>query len=164
MHVWGVLKDEEGDEIAYIPISKTTKRAVKGYVCPVSCGACCQSDWERIAQLEGEGLQGKECPHLKENGCDWPRDERPLECINYACSLSMLADLGRVTKEQIEKTIEAKQQNLAMKFLGMGPFLAIDLNRNPIFLQGEWWEATVAYFNRFPREPGTPGVRHLTAR
>lgn len=73
------------------------------HACPIQCGYCCQTSWSTVLSLRykfGEAQDGVPCPHLKEDGCELPRETRPNGCVAFLCPLAWHVKAGRMSVEE----------------------------------------------------------------
>lgn len=80
------------------------------HTCPVMCGECC-GYWQDVPELTSKFPDRplwSDCPHLGDTGCDLPRNERPMECLDYLCTKA--ADElfpNETTQDIIKRAIDA---------------------------------------------------------
>jgi hypothetical protein len=83
--------------------------------CPIKCGYCCCTGWASVLSLRykfGESENGQVCPHLKEDGCELPREKRPNACVAFLCPLAWHVTAGRMTVDEA-KTLLAEHEGNA---------------------------------------------------
>ena len=80
--------------------------------CPVQCGYCCRTSWATVLSLRykfGEPGKDQLCPHLKNNGCELPRKDRPNGCVSFLCNIAWHVQADRLTVEAARKCLAAHE-------------------------------------------------------
>lgn len=76
--------------------------------CLINCGFCCRTSWSTVLSLRykfGDDENGKPCPHLKDAGCELPRDKRPNGCVSFLCPLAWHVQADRLTVDDARRLL-----------------------------------------------------------
>ena len=66
-------------------------------VCPLQCGMCCDY-WQDV--FPDPTIPPGDCPHMGDEGCDLPREKRPVECIEHLCEVARGLIDGSLTRRR----------------------------------------------------------------
>lgn len=73
--------------------------------CRFACGECCTYWRDVFTGPEYEDLA--ECPHLRENGCEFDFGHRPEQCRNYLCEVGEAIANGWIDVEAAQRIVDA---------------------------------------------------------